>query len=149
MQRTPYYKITVIKFFCRREANLTSLSLALVPIFDVLSQQIEVLPLGVPEKWSEEECKTNSVNEEPESFNLNDSTGEHVPDGAFCMTWPVFLLGSMIFSIVNFLLHTKNDHYLDVVHDWRLAYNRNDETRKVSRRSSSINFPLFEYRFID
>lgn len=78
---------------------MTTLPLALIPIFDVLSQQIEVLPLGVPEQWSEKECPQMAKDElQPES---NESITERVPVGAFCMTWPVFILAIIVFSIVS------------------------------------------------
>jgi hypothetical protein len=86
--------------FFRREANLTSIPLALIPIFDVLSQQIEVLPLDVPD-WSEKECLQNAPNHDDSQSELNESITERVPAGAFCMTWPVFILGAMVFSIVS------------------------------------------------
>jgi hypothetical protein len=86
----------------RREANLTSLPLALVPIFDVLSQQIEVLPLGLPEQWSEQDCPANSTNGQSLE-NIDEQAMERVPGSSsiFCMSWPVFLLGTIAFSVVS------------------------------------------------
>jgi hypothetical protein len=80
---------------------LTSLPLALVPIFDVLSQQIEVLPLGA-EQWSEKECLVvaNSTDDKAES-DANELNIRHTSNGLFCLAWPVFLLGSMAFAIVS------------------------------------------------
>lgn len=87
---------------------MTSLPLALVPIFDVLSQQIEVLPLGVPEQWSEKECQS-SVNsgddESKEDETVTESAYKHTPSNAFCIAWPVFLLGAMAFAIVSHFNH--------------------------------------------
>ncbi|KAI6234034.1 hypothetical protein M3Y99_00836800 [Aphelenchoides fujianensis] len=55
-------------------------TLALVPLFDVLSQQIEVLPLDVPSEWTEADAA-----DEP---------------AAFCVAWPVFFLGSLVISMM-------------------------------------------------
>ncbi|KAI6179196.1 hypothetical protein M3Y98_00584400 [Aphelenchoides besseyi] len=71
-------------------------TLSLVPLFDVLSQQIEVLPPDVPSEWSEVDCSVTSTAKTASEIETNDSEYTH----AFCIAWPVFWLGSTIISML-------------------------------------------------
>ncbi|KAI6184617.1 hypothetical protein M3Y97_00615700 [Aphelenchoides bicaudatus] len=87
-----------------REANSTSLPRALLPIFDVLSQQIEVLPLGLPEQWSEHDCPAAANSTIQSSENIDEQAVERVHSSSvFCMSWPVFLLGTTACSVMFFV----------------------------------------------
>lgn len=85
--------------------------------FDAISQQIEVLPLGVPERWPEEKCPQTlnlSVTEYREPYPLESST-------QFCMSVPVFFITGIVVSVLLLitggsigLLYTRRYVYHDV-----------------------------------
>ncbi|CAD5213508.1 unnamed protein product [Bursaphelenchus xylophilus] len=85
--------------------------------FDAVSQQIEVLPLGVPERWPEEKCPQTlnlSVTEYNEPYPLQQ-------DGHFCMAVPLFFVSGVVLSLLLLvagsalgLLYTRRYVYHDV-----------------------------------